>query len=1072
MHQPSRHTITQINRTDWNQFLMQPLSLRLNTAVAAIPGTKPAVRLIRLDEINEEGHQAYRQALANVYATLDPAEPVRLLYLLDGGPTGVNLYFGVVADSANVDLHEAMKNLRGALEGQLPGINFGQEIKAGERNDLLNRFCNAARQGVLLGTPTGQEQEQQGGDAQNFQDIDRLVRALQSGSEGSDTWQLAIISQPLTHQQIHQQLDAAYTLSSQLTQHISTNVQFGDNISRQTGTSTGSSEARGSNSSTSSTTGNNRSVTKGSNTSDTTGDNTSNTRGKNQGGSEGRSSSSSSSGTSQDKNWGTSESRTTGTSTSHTTGNSDSKTVGTSTSDSRTEGTSLTHSTNEGHSQSDTSGQSLNVSKEITNKRVQHLVDYLDKQLIARLQKGLTKGLFHSAVYLAADNQSLYQRLKHTVRATFQGGETTLAPLQVHDLPPTQASRPDQLLRLPVLIDGPSSDELLFRSLHTGWHHSLGSLMTADELAIVASLPQHELQGIRRRRSVEFIVDLPEVDENPLNLGAVIDRGRRYPNNRVNLAKGDLNKHVFVTGVTGAGKTNTCLNLLLESGLPFLVIEPAKTEYRELATRLDGINYYRPNGDEHQSLRINPFALVRKEQRIKSHAGFLKNVFAAIFPMEASMPAMVEAAILAAYEEKGWDVDDNDFLPGGDPFDATSRAWPTMTDMIGQLDRLIPTYKMGKEFEEKYRGSLVSRLRSLTDGTLGQVLDVPQSLSFDRLLERYAVIELEELQSGEEKALLMALLLGGINEAIRARFAKDKDFRHLTLIEEAHRLLSRPEAGDKAGTLAVEAFADMLAEVRKYGEGLIIADQIPAKLIPDVIKNTHTKIVHRLFAEDDRRAMGEAMMMDDEQRDFLPNLKVGEAIVFCGGWHGPAHAAIRNDLAQTDNNDQPALDLATCGAHQLWRERARYYPQFCRLGWLSEESDDPQIFARLVRETRQAQKQLLRLIAQDAKPAHAAAAFDRIKLWHSQWQPLAQEQQKPLAEVWMALLLDANPRPHMDRKDVKPLAPGRFLTDISCMLMLLLEQSSNLQEWNQQKTANTYADLRDHFEHLSDFKSF
>lgn len=1078
MKQPSKRLSLMATPTpiDWSQFVTKPPTIRLGEPALAKAGTKPSVRLIRLDEINEEGHQAYRQALANVYATLDPAEPVRLLYLLDGGPTGVNLYFGVVADAINIDLHEAMKNLRGALEGQLPGINFGEEIKAGERDDLLNRFCNAARQGVLLGTPTGQEQEQQGGDAQNFQDIDRLVRALQSGSEGSDTWQLAIISQPLTHQQIHQQLDAAYTLSSQLTQHISTNVQFGDNISRQTGTSTGSSEARGSNSSTSSTTGDNRSVTKGSNTSDTTGDNTSNTRGKNQGGSEGKnsgqSSSSSSSGTSQDKNWGTSESRTTGTSTSRTTGDSDSKTVGTSTSDSRTEGTSLTHSTNEGRSQSDTSGQSLNVSKEITDKRVQHLVDYLDKQLIARLQKGLTKGLFHSAVYLAADNQSLYQRLKHTVRATFQGGETTLAPLQVHDLPPAQASRPDQLLRLPVLIDGPSPDELLFRSLHTNSHNSLGSLMTANELAIVASLPQHELQGIRRRRSVEFIVDLPEVDKNPLNLGAVIDRGRRYPNNRVNLAKGDLNKHVFVTGVTGAGKTNTCLNLLLESGLPFLVIEPAKTEYRELATRLDGINYYRPNGDEHQSLRINPFALVRKEQRIKSHAGFLKNVFAAIFPMEASMPAMVEAAILAAYEDKGWDVDDNDFLPGCDPFDAASRAWPTMTDMIGQLDRLIPTYKMGKEFEEKYRGSLVSRLRSLTDGTLGQVLDVPQSLSFDALLNRHAVIELEELQSGEEKALLMALLLGGINEAIRARFAKDKDFRHLTLIEEAHRLLSRPEAGDKAGALAVEAFADMLAEVRKYGEGLIIADQIPAKLIPDVIKNTHTKIVHRLFAEDDRRAMGEAMMMDDEQRDFLPNLKVGEAIVFCGGWHGPAHAAIRNDLAQTDNNDQPALDLATCGAHQLWRERARYYPQFCRLGWLSAEGDDPQIFASLVRETRQAQKQLLRLIAQDAKPIHAEAAFARLKQWHTAWQPLAQERAIPLADAWMALLLDANPRPHMDRKDVKPLAPGGFLAGTSHMLMSLLAQSSKLQEWNQHKKANACADLRSHFDHLSNFKSF
>ena len=694
---------------------------------------------------------------------------------------------------------------------------------------------------------------------------------------------------------------------------------------------------------------------------------------------------------------------------------------------------------------------------------------YLDEQLIVRLQKGLTKGLFRSAVYLTAENTALYQRLKNTVRATFQGSETTLCPLQVHDLA-VQNGTPSQLLRLPVLVDAPAPDALLFHSLHTGAHHSVGSLMTADELAIVASLPQHELQGIRRRRTVEFIVDLPDPKGETLDLGTVMDRGRRYPNNRVRLQRSDLNKHVFVTGVTGSGKTTTCLNLLLESGLPFLVIEPAKTEYRVLAEHLPNVHYYRPNGDDHQSLRINPFALVRKTQRIKSHAGFLKNVFAAVFPMEASMPMMVEAAILAAYEDRGWDIDDNEFLRGGDPFDPITRAWPTMSDMIRQLHQVISTYGLGKEFEEKYQGSLVSRLRSLTDGTLGQVLDVPQSMSFDALLDCNAVIELEELQGGEEKAVLMALLLGGINEAIRARHAKEPSFRHLTLIEEAHRLLSRPEPGDKATAMAVEAFADMLSEVRKYGEGLIIADQIPAKLIADVIKNTHTKIVHRLFAEDDRRAMGEAMMMDDEQRAFLPNLGTGEAVIFCGGWHGPAHAAIRNDRAQTDNHETPELDMAACGEQQLWQQRTRYYPQFCLLGWLSADSDSPHTFAQFVRSTRQAQKQLLQLIAPQAKPAHAEAAFARLKQWHSQWQALAQT--APLANAWMALLLDSNPRPHTYKEPVNPINPGPFLLQASQALMELLAQSTSVKEWNQHKAAVCAADLRNHFEHLSTFKSF
>ena len=209
--------------------------------------------------------------------------------------------------------------------------------------------------------------------------------------------------------------------------------------------------------------------------------------------------------------------------------------------------------------------------------------------------------------------------------------------------------------------------------------------------------------------------------------------------------------------------------------------------------------------------------------------------------------------------------------------------------------------------------------------------------------------------------------------------------------------------------------------------------------------------------------------MDDEQRAFLPNLGTGEAIVFCGGWHGPAHAAIRNDHAQTDNHEKPVLNLDACGARQLWRERVRYYPRFCHLGWLSREGDDPQQFARFVRSTRQAQKQLLRLINPNVKPAHAEAAFVRIKQWHTDWQPLAQGQ---LANAWMGLLLDANPRSHANIENVKSLIHSDFLVSVTGALMALLAQSTSLQEWNRHKVAVSARDLLEHLNHLSKFKSF
>ncbi len=236
--------------------------------------------------------------------------------------------------------------------------------------------------------------------------------------------------------------------------------------------------------------------------------------------------------------------------------------------------------------------------------------------------------------------------------------------------------------------------------------------------------------------------------------------------------------------------------------------------------------------------------------------------------------------------------------------------------------------------------------------------------------------------------------------------------------------------------MAVEAFADMLAEVRKYGEGLIIADQIPAKLIPDVIKNTHTKIVHRLFAEDDRRAMGETMMMNEDQRTFLPNLGTGEAAVFCGGWHGPAHTKIRNVLAQTDNSNR--VDINQYGITQLWHNRLRYYPQFCSLNWLSTVQDKPDTFASFIRETKQAQNQLLRLVREEDKASTISlSTFKLLKNWFEKWKPISDQAsahinqqllddpeqwpQNLLAAAWWALLLDAVSRPSPENDTLQPI---------------------------------------------------
>jgi hypothetical protein len=252
---------------------------------------------------------------------------------------------------------------------------------------------------------------------------------------------------------------------------------------------------------------------------------------------------------------------------------------------------------------------------------------------------------------------------------------------------------------------------------------------------------------------------------------------------------------------------------------------------------------------------------------------------------------------------------------------------------------------MGKEFEEKYRGSLVARLTSLTLGTKGRMLNTRRSMDFAQLLDKFVVIELEELKDEQDKALFMGLIIARLAECIKQRHREQPGFQHLTLVEEAHRLLSQPEPGDSgARKMGVNMFANLLAEVRKYGEGLIIADQIPNKLVPDVIKNTNTKIVHRLFAADDRNSIGDAMGLTNEQKDFLPMLQPGETIMYCGGWHGPVRLKINDKV--TGGSEPDETDILRCGQQQLWNQRQFLLPSLAEL----PNIDNPERLSEFLRD--------------------------------------------------------------------------------------------------------------------------
>ena len=398
-------------------------------------------------------------------------------------------------------------------------------------------------------------------------------------------------------------------------------------------------------------------------------------------------------------------------------------------------------------------------------------------------------------------------------------------------------------------------------------------------------------------------------------LGNLMQKGRELENMPLRLQKNFLSKHTFIAGVTGSGKTTTCQKILKETAVPFMVIEPAKTEYRALLNfkeKFGSCIVFTVGNEEIAPLRFNPFEFVRGEN-LSSHIDMLKAAFTTAFPMEGSMPQLLEEAIYKCYEDKGWNIDTsrNDKISKyenyqiGDEFTDKYDAFPILSEFLNALTNVVEEKNFDNRLRNDYIGSLVSRFSNLRKGAKGRMFNTVHSVNFEKLIDRNVIIELENLKSSEDKALIMGFILARLSEVIRQRHRRDKNFKHATLVEEAHRLLARVEYGDSgAKKSAVETFTDLLAEVRKYGEGLIIADQIPNKLAPEVLKNTNTKIIHKILARDDKETVGDAMLMDDKQKNFLSALEPGQAIIFTEGISKPVHVTVKS-VTDTSNDEIP-----------------------------------------------------------------------------------------------------------------------------------------------------------------------
>lgn len=474
----------------------------------------------------------------------------------------------------------------------------------------------------------------------------------------------------------------------------------------------------------------------------------------------------------------------------------------------------------------------------------------------------------------------------------------------------------------------------------------LANLFTLNELAPLFRLPclyDGEVISMRKETVAPLVTG-----ENSLFLG--------YDENgyEINFPLELLPKHAFVSGVPGSGKTNTMHHIthsLWKKGIPFLVFEPAKKEYRALCNLEDMKDMYlfSPSANTKFPLHINPFEFP-KGLTVAEHIRTLCQVFEGAFPLDNPMPFLLDNAIEAVYRESGWHPDDV-------YTDKTNKKFPTVSMLYKKLEKELEATTYSGEVKGNLESALKVRIGSLLRREMGDVFDVSKStLSPEEWLEKPAVIELEAMGKGPANFLTL-MLCSLIRECLKVNPRFEGKVRHVIFIEEAHNLIG-PESEEKSGdgadakTAATALIVKMLAEVRALREGVVIADQLPTAMAQEVIKNTGLKVALRLTAMDDRQLLCNSMSANSSQIEDMGTFRVGDALISYEGLQRPFKMRIHEWCKGEENKKElttPKDDEALSG---LIMERDSYKKSIdrsCRVCCAKIEAAKDELFSKLER---------------------------------------------------------------------------------------------------------------------------
>ena len=544
-----------------------------------------------------------------------------------------------------------------------------------------------------------------------------------------------------------------------------------------------------------------------------------------------------------------------------------------------------------------TVGKNEGITQSFTNHNISHALKVLEEQM-KRFEKGTAMGMWEFAAYVLSEDQNIANNVAHTYLALTQGEESFMSQSSVNlwrgDLGESSGDAEEIVAYLRELrhpLFGLNPNLLLADPTFSVYPSIVTSTvpLTGQELAFSLNFPRKSIPGLPILECAEFGRNIAKFDEEDvtdkmLHLGDIFHMYHKE-DVPVNLNQNSLASHVFVTGSTGSGKSNTIYQLLNEgrkNGLKFLVVEPAKGEYKHVFGNHDDVSVYGTNPQLTPLLRLNPFSFP-KEIHILEHLDRLVEIFNVCWPMYAAMPAVLKKAVEQSYQDCGWDL-----LESSNPY---GRLYPNFNDIADNIKTIIDSSEYDDENKGAYKGALLTRIESLTNGINGLIFSNDE-LTNEHLFDTNVIVDLSRVGSTETKSLLMGILVLKLQEYRMTNGDMNAELKHITVLEEAHNLLKRTsteQMSESANLLgkSVEMLANAIAEMRTYGEGFIIADQAPGLMDLSVIRNTNTKIIMRLPDFSDRELVGKSANLNDDQIIELAKLPKGVAAVYQNEWIQP-----------------------------------------------------------------------------------------------------------------------------------------------------------------------------------------